>query len=75
MINLVKNALNFTKKDGFVNIIASYLKEKESIRIEVKDTGIGISEKDQSRLFRKFGRLEDVHNMNQKGIGLGLIIC
>ena len=75
LINLVKNALKFTGRGGFIKIYASYLKEEERILIKVQDTGIGISENDQKKLFKKFAKLEDVHNMNNKGIGLGLIIC
>ena len=45
------------------------------IRIAVKDTGLGISKKDQKKLFRLFGTIENDRNLNKKGIGLGLCIC
>jgi signal transduction histidine kinase len=41
----------------------------------VSDTGIGISEADQRKLFRLFGKLTTSSNMNTSGIGLGLNIC
>jgi two-component system sensor histidine kinase EvgS len=45
------------------------------IRIAVKDTGLGISKKNQKKLFRLFGTIENDRNLNKKGIGLGLCIC
>ena len=38
------------------------------------DTGIGIQPKDQSKLFKLFGFVQDSKQMNTKGIGLGLVI-
>ena len=75
LINLIKNALKFTSQNGFVKINASYIKKEERILVKVQDTGIGISKQDQQRLFKKFGKLKDVNKMNDKGVGLGLIIC
>ena len=45
------------------------------IKISVKDTGVGIGQEDQNKLFRLFGFLEATHQINTKGIGLGLYIC
>ena len=42
--------------------------------IEVIDTGIGISEANQSKLFKLFGILDDKDGLNVNGIGLGLNI-
>ena len=42
LINLVKNALKFTKK-GFIRIFASYQPEKSELTVSVKDTGAGIA--------------------------------
>ena len=75
MINLIKNALKFTNKNGFVKINATYIKREDRILVKIQDTGIGISKKDQQLIFKKFGKLKDVHKMNNQGIGLGLIIC
>jgi signal transduction histidine kinase len=44
------------------------------LEISVSDTGIGISKKDQTKLFEPFGYLEKSKSMNTKGIGLGLHI-
>ena len=42
--------------------------------VKVEDTGVGISESNMTKLFSKFGKLDDTHNLNIKGIGLGLVI-
>ena len=39
------------------------------------DTGVGISEIDQQKLFQLFGKLSQTSNINANGIGLGLNIC
>ena len=75
LINLIKNALKFTSQNGFVKINATYLKKEDRILVKIQDTGIGISKSDQKRLFKKFGKLTDIYNLNNQGVGLGLIIC
>lgn len=45
------------------------------IEIEIKDSGVGIKNEDQDKLFRLFGFLDSTKEMNTKGIGLGLHIC
>ena len=75
MINLINNALKFTNQNGFVKINATYLKRDSRILVKIQDTGIGISKSDQQRLFKKFGKLKDACKMNNRGVGLGLIIC
>ena len=39
------------------------------------DTGLGIPNEEIPKLFREFSKVEDVHNLNPNGIGLGLFIC
>ena len=56
-----------------VQIVFNELNEK-FIEISVKDTGIGIAKKDQKKLFKLFGFVQDSKQMNTKGIGLGLVI-
>ncbi len=45
------------------------------IKITVWDNGLGISSKNQKKLFKLFGKIDNNQNMNKKGIGLGLYIC
>ena len=44
------------------------------LKIEVKDTGVGIEQRDIPNLFKKFGKLLRTASMNSEGIGLGLMI-
>lgn len=71
--NLLTNAIKFTPNGGKVFIEAE--EKGEMVEIKVKDTGIGINEEDMDKLFRI-----DVHHTtpgtsNEKGTGLGLILC
>lgn len=45
------------------------------MEVEVQDTGIGIKEEDQDKLFKLFGQIQDDQMLNKNGIGLGLTIC
>ena len=47
---------------------------EDSLDFKVKDTGLGISEDDQKKLFTVFGKGSDHNGMNHKGNGLGLTI-
>ena len=71
LINLVGNAIKFTKK-GFVKLRVSK-KNEQFISFEVIDSGIGICQEDIQRLGTAFNSF-DTHGMNCKGIGLGLSI-
>jgi signal transduction histidine kinase len=71
LINLVNNALKYTKK-GSINLIISK-KTNENI-IDIVDTGIGISPKDTKLIFRDFHRAEQGLTSNYEGVGLGLTL-
>ncbi|EGR29697.1 phospholipid-translocating p-type flippase family protein, putative [Ichthyophthirius multifiliis] len=74
LINLIGNALKFTKQGSITIIVKKKLVNK--ILVQVKDTGIGIQEKDQQKLFYAFGKIngEEENLLNPKGVGLGLMI-
>lgn len=77
LLNLLSNAIKYTER-GEIKIMATLHQRtptEKFIRIAVKDTGLGISKKDQRKLFRLFGTIENDRNLNKKGIGLGLCIC
>ena len=80
ILGLQSNALKFTSS-GHVRTIVRIIEDQNSlckesfIEISVEDTGIGISEQDQGKLFKLFGYLESSGNMNIKGVGLGLAIA
>ena len=67
--NLLSNAVKFTET-GTISLNASY--SEGVLLLEVKDTGIGMSEETLSRIFRPFERLSSV--ANAQGFGLGLPI-
>lgn len=69
-INLIDNAIKFSKQKGRIDII---LKEKEnSIEIKIKDYGIGMDEEEKNRIFTRFYQIDRSHS--EKGSGLGLAI-
>ncbi|MHC4454530.1 MAG: sensor histidine kinase, partial [Planctomycetota bacterium] len=72
MINLISNAVKFTEK-GSVTCRAR--KINDDIMISVIDTGLGISEGDQERIFEKFEQVGTALKDKPKGTGLGLPIC
>ncbi len=74
--NLVGNAVKFTA-EGEVSIRAKILMQKDGeylIRLEVKDTGIGISESQQKRIFEPFMQASSSTTRKFGGTGLGLSI-
>jgi len=71
LINIINNAIKFTKSGG-VTLTASY--EDGNINIEIRDTGIGILEKDIANIFEDFTQVENTYVKTQEGNGLGLAI-
>lgn len=73
MINLTENAIKFTEK-GSVTVNA-HENEKGIVLVEVIDTGEGIGEADQKRIFNRFFRVNDFRTQKAGGTGLGLFIA
>ncbi len=73
ILNLVSNAIKFTSA-GSVQVFANYESAIGMLRIEVKDSGVGISPEDQALLFRPFSQVGSADSRKQ-GTGLGLAIC
>ncbi|MFH1643288.1 MAG: ATP-binding protein [Patescibacteria group bacterium] len=70
--NLIDNAIRYTPKGGKVSV---FLKnKKEGLEISVKDSGIGIPEDQQKRIFTKFFRATNAMKIDTEGSGLGLFI-
>jgi len=70
VINLVSNAIKYTPQGGRIKVDAEILGDK--IKISVIDTGVGISEEHQKRLFTRFERGIDTYSQTQTGTGIGL---
>ncbi len=74
LFHLLDNAIKFTSK-GEVELTVSTVADDsigEAIEFCVRDTGIGISEKNQSKLFKQLGQLNVDHDRNEYGAGIGL---
>jgi signal transduction histidine kinase len=70
--NLISNALKFTAAGGSVSI--RVLQQAGEEIVEVADTGIGIPEAEQERLFQRFFRASSASQRHIAGVGLGLSI-
>ncbi len=78
MINLVGNALKFTEKGGVVVSISPYVQKDDQhrirLRIEVRDSGIGIPANQLERIFERFTQSDEQTTRIYGGTGLGLSI-
>lgn len=70
--NFITNSLKYTK-EGSITLRAH--RKDTKITFDVKDTGIGISKSDQSKVFNKFYRSEDYRTRETGGTGLGLYVA
>ncbi len=71
LVNLIANALKFTSPGGTIEVWAQ--EEGDNVRLEVRDTGMGIASEDLDRLFMRFSQLDA--GQEKGGLGLGLSIC
>ncbi len=68
--NFISNALKFTEQ-GEIRVSAK-LGENNTVLLSVADTGIGIAQEDQVRVFDEFTQIDNPHQKRTKGTGLGL---
>ncbi len=71
-INLIDNAIKYNKENGNVDIDIS--KDEDFIVVKIKDSGIGISEKDIDNIDKEFYRVDESRSKQTEGFGLGLSI-
>ena len=70
--NLCDNAIKYNRPGGSVSVTVSG--ENEGVLLTVKDTGIGIPEEEQDRIFERFYRVDKSRSKEVGGTGLGLSI-
>jgi signal transduction histidine kinase len=73
LLNLVNNALKYSKDRKYIGV--SLYRANGSVKLEVRDHGIGIPAGEQEKIFEKFYRCGDplVHNIKGSGLGLSLV--
>jgi signal transduction histidine kinase len=72
LVNLVENALKYSPDGGRVGVRVA--DERDRVRIDVRDEGLGIPPSEQQRVFEKFYRLDPEMARGIGGSGLGLYI-
>ena len=85
VMNLLSNALKFTKSGGTVTleaapkmeevVAAGGLTKKQFVQISISDNGVGISADELPLLFERYKQVSSARIVKQKGTGLGLVIC
>jgi two-component system, sensor histidine kinase and response regulator len=71
--NLIGNAVKFTPEGGEIKVFS--VSDDENITIHIKDNGLGISENDMNKLFKIDSSHSTIGTGQEKGSGLGLILC
>ena len=73
LVNLVNNALKYSADEKFLGV--KFYRANGAVKLEVIDHGIGITRREQSKIFEKFYRTGDplVHNTKGSGLGLSLV--
>jgi signal transduction histidine kinase/ActR/RegA family two-component response regulator len=76
IMNLLTNAVKYTESGKVgLNVSGQYTDGRFYLKFVVSDTGMGIREEDQAKLFDAFQRLDEERNKHIEGTGLGLAIC
>ena len=70
--NLISNAIKYSPNGK--NVEVTCLSEGDTIKVSVKDEGMGIKESDQVKLFERFYRISTSHRQNISGFGIGLYL-
>jgi PAS domain S-box-containing protein len=71
--NLLSNAVKFTRKAGKIQVTVET--RGDQVRVEVHDTGLGLTPEQIARLFQPFEQVHDTMEVTETGSGLGLFIC
>jgi len=71
--NLLSNAIKYSPEGGVVRIVSE--SSGDRVRVSISDSGIGIPEDQQDKVFTKFFRIESAETADIRGLGLGLTLC
>lgn len=71
LTNLISNAIKYSNPDGLIEVNAHI--KKEVLTLYVRDYGMGIPEKEQRYIFRRFFRAQNAVNIQGTGLGLNLV--
>ena len=71
--NLISNAIKFTYPGGKITV--SVEEKQNELLVTVSDTGVGISKENRDKLFKIDQSYSTTGTQNEKGTGLGLILC
>ena len=72
LYNVCDNAIKYNHQSG--EVFVRLKDEGDVVRVNVRDTGIGIPKEDQERIFERFYRVDKSHSKEIGGTGLGLSI-
>ncbi|HIW76066.1 MAG TPA: DUF3365 domain-containing protein [Candidatus Gordonibacter avicola] len=72
--NLASNAIKFTPDGGTVELRADVNRANGSVRLRMRDNGIGIAPEDQERIFERFFQVDSTSTRKYNGSGLGLAL-
>ncbi|MEX0962603.1 MAG: ATP-binding protein [Pseudohongiellaceae bacterium] len=75
LINIITNAIKYTDQGSILlSYQAIYFQRRLGIEISIEDTGRGMSEEFQQKLFKEFSREQEMSEKDPEGTGLGLVI-
>ena len=71
--NLISNAIKYTPKGGTINI--GIYKKNGLLKVEIEDSGVGFDNETAQKIFKKDSFYTTIGTSNERGSGLGLILC
>jgi two-component system sensor histidine kinase VicK len=74
LINLLDNAIKYSRPEGQITVSVTN-ESKQSVRVQIKDEGVGIADADLARIGQRFYRADKTRSRAEGGSGLGLAIA